>query len=132
VPDKKLPDSYSPDANILPYGSNLSAPPITLPDVKGFKQEFGLQASNRLSARYEEIKKQYEDLLNVAKDNQMIYSAKYNFVPKVGQTYHLYWTGEEYTLSLIENWKRFKYVGSFKFNADNIWERIDVTDIFSG
>ena len=119
-------------SSLLPYGSSVSAPAITVPDIDLFKNERSTNAKNYFEAALQDLNEKYESLLAVAKDTEMVYSAKYNFVPKVGHTYHLYWTGEEYTLSLIENWKRFQYVCSFKFNADNVWERIDVTDSFSG
>jgi len=122
--DKKL--------SLLPYGSSISAPAITVPDIDLFKNERSTNAKNYFEAALQDLNEKYAGLLALAKDTEMVYSAKYNFVPKVGHTYHLYWTGEEYTLSLIENWKRFQYVCSFKFNADNVWERIDVTDTFSG
>ena len=119
-------------SSLLPYGSNISAPAITVPDIDLFKNERSTNAKNYFEAALQDLNEKYAGLLALAKDTEMVYSAKYNFVPKVGHTYHLYWTGEEYTLSLIENWKRFQYVCSFKFNADNVWERIDVTDTFSG
>lgn len=121
----KKPDNYTDEANILPYGSNISAPAITIPDVGNFKDERSTNAKNYFETALQDLNDKYAGLLELAKDSEMVYSAKYNFVPKVGHVYHLYWTGEEYTLSLIENWKRFQYVGSFRFNADNVWERED-------
>ena len=120
----KKPDNVSDDAGILPYGSNVGAPSIVLPDTDLFKTERGGNASNYLNEKLEEIKHQYEELKKLAEDTSIVYNAHYNFIPKVGKVYHLYYTGEKYTLSLIENWDRFEFVGSFRFTSDNVWERV--------
>jgi hypothetical protein len=123
----KRPDNFSKDANILPYASNISAPPITLPDVSGFRQTYSHKASSTLSARYEELKREYEKLMALAEDNNKIYNAKYNFIPVVGQIYHLYNTGNEYLLSMIEpsRWKLYEFTGSYRHTTDSVWERIE-------
>jgi hypothetical protein len=120
----KKPDNFSEDANILPYGSNVSAPAITLPDTDTFKSDRGANARNYLEERLEKIKREYEELVELANVTETIYKARYNFVPKVGQVYHLYWTGTEHTLSMIENWERFEYHGSYLFTSDNVWEKV--------
>lgn len=120
-----VPDNYSENAHILPYGSNNSAPAITLPDTALFKSERGTNAANYFQGKLEDLNKQFEELKRLAEDTERVYNAKYNFVPRVGHTYHLYWTGEEYLLSMIENWNRFEHRGAYRFNADNIWERVN-------
>lgn len=120
-----VPDNYSENANILPYGSNTSAPAIVLPDTDLFKSERGNNAANYFKGKLDDINKQYQELKRLAEDTERVYNAKYNFVPRVGQVYYLYYTGEEYILSMIENWARFKYLGSYRFTADNVWEKHD-------
>ena len=60
----------------------------------------------------------------LAKYTDLVYNSRYNFVPRVGQIYHLYYTGEYYLLSMIEpeRWDKHTFVASFRFTADNIWE----------
>lgn len=121
-----VPDSYSENAHILPYGSNASAPAIVLPDTALFKSERGANAGNFFTQKLDEINSEYNRLVALANDTELVYNSKYNFVPRVGQTYHLYCTSpQEYILSMIEpeSWDKFKHMGSFLFTADNTWER---------
>lgn len=122
-----VPDNYSENAHILPYGSNASAPAIVLPDTELFRSERGANAGNYFKQRLDEINEQYQRLVELANDTELVYNAKYNFVPRVGHTYHLYDTGENLILSMIEPelWGRFTHKGSYRFTADNTWERQD-------
>ena len=122
-----VPDNYSENAHILPYGSNSSAPAIVLPDTALFKSERGANAGNFFTQKLEEINSEYNRLVALANDTELVYNSKYNFVPKVGQVYHLYNTGSDLVLSMIEPWKwdTYEFVGSFRFTADNTWEKQD-------
>lgn len=122
-----VPDNYSENAHILPYGSNNSAPAIVLPDTELFKTERGANAGNYFTQKLDEINAEYQRLVDLANDTDVVYNSKYNFVPRVGQTYHLYNTGSELVLSMIEPWKwdTYEFVGSYKFTADNTWEKQD-------
>lgn len=102
----------------------MSAPAITVPDVMQFKNDRSNNASNFFAAQMEKLNREYQELLALANDTELVYNARYNFIPKVGQVYHLYWTGEDHLLSLIENWKQFDYIGSYRFTVDNIWEKV--------
>lgn len=127
---KKKPDNVADKPNILPYGSNVSAPAIVLPDVGGFKTGRGIEAQHHLESKLEEIKEEYYKLAKLARDTQLVYQAKFNFVPIVGEVYHLYNTGNEYILSLIEpeKWNRFKYIGSYRLETDSVWRDADDTE----
>lgn len=120
-----VPDNYSENAHILPYGSNNSAPAIVLPDTALFKSERGANAGNYFTQKLDEINAEYQRLVDLANDTDIVYNSKYNFVPRVGQTYHLYNTGEHLILSMIAPWEwdTYEFVGSFRFTADNTWER---------
>jgi len=120
----KRPDSFSEDANILPYGSNISAPQIVIPDVDTFKNERGVNAANYFKGRIDALQKEYDEIVRLAKETELVYNARYNFIPRVGTVYHLYWTGTDHILSMIENWDRFEFVGSFVFTADNVWQKV--------
>ncbi len=108
----------------LPYASNVSGPSISVPDVGKFKERVPL-ANHHLHRRLEELKNEYNDLLSLAIDTELCYNAKYNFIPIVGETYYLYWTGEEYLLSLIEpeRWDKYEFSGAFIHGTNNTWER---------
>jgi hypothetical protein len=53
--------------------------------------------------------------------------ASHNFEPTSGEIYHLYKkeSGEEF-LSLIspEQWKKFDFIGSYRFLSDGRWELV--------
>ena len=124
---KKKPDNVADAPNILPYGSNVSAPAIVLPDVGGFKTGRGIEAKHHLEGKLEEIKQEYYRLAKLAEDTQLVYQARFNFVPIVGETYHLYYTGTEYILSLIEpeRWNRYEFIGSYRLETDSVWKYVD-------
>jgi len=108
----------------LPYASNVGGPAIDVPDTGKFKERIPL-ANHHLHQRLEEIKKEYYSLLALANDTELCYNAKYNFIPIVGETYYLYYTGNEYMLSLIEpeRWNLYEYVGAFVHETNNTWKR---------
>lgn len=122
----RKPDRVADNPMILPYGSNVGAPAITVPNVGKFKERVPL-ANHHLHQRLEEIKKEYNELLELAQSTELCYNSKYNFIPIVGETYYLYWTGSEYMLSLIEpdRWDRYKFVGAFVHETNNTWRRQD-------
>ena len=112
---------------LLPYGGEISAPAITLPDTELFQSERGSLAKNYFENKLALLNEEYNRLVELAEDNQMIYQAQYNFVPRVGQTYHLYRIESgKITLSLIEPqaWNK-EYLGSYEFTADSIWKKVD-------
>lgn len=110
---------------LLPYGSNVSAPAIQLPDTDLFRTERGANASKYFEERLNQLNREYEELVEAARQTEMVYRATYNFVPKVGHIYYLYDAENGYMLSLIENWTRYECIGSYRFTADNIWDRVN-------
>lgn len=110
----------------LSYGSNLSAPAISLENVSGWKQANVEQANTNFKTRFDEIKEELERLVNEVKINELVYSAKYSFIPVMGQPYHLYKKADGSTfLSLVppNTWKQ-EYLGSFKLDTDHKWFKI--------
>jgi len=116
--------------NLLPFGITSSAPAITLPDTELFKSERGVNAGNYFEEKFRQLNEEYDRLVMLAKYTDLVYNSKYNFVPKVGQIYHLYNTGKCYMLSMIEPelWSKYPFVASFRFTADNVWEMVEQTD----
>jgi len=110
--------------NLLPYGITSSAPTISLCDTDFFKSERGVNAKNFFKDKIVQLNQEYDRLISLAKYTDLVYNSKYNFIPKVGKVYHLYHTGEYHMLSMIEpeRWDKYRFVASFKFTADNIWE----------
>ena len=113
--------------NLLPYGISSNAPAISLPDTDLFKSERGANAGQFFEDKLRQLNDEYDRLVLLAKQTDIVYNSRYNFVPRVGQIYHLYNTGEYYLLSMIEpeRWDKYEFVASFRFTADNIWEMQD-------
>lgn len=112
--------------NLLPYGIIPSAPAIQLPNVDLFKRNKSRTVQNHFETKFDEIKRRYEELLREVHINDLIYSAKYSFVPLVGKIYHLYQTNNGYILSLIEpeKWDKYTFMGSFRLASTDIWEKV--------
>ena len=75
---------------LLPYGTTSSAPSIVLPDTALFLSERGSLTKNYFENAVEQLNREYDAIRNLAELNELAYSASYNFVPRVGQIYHLY------------------------------------------
>lgn len=114
-------------ASKLSYGSNVGAPVIHPDDVAGWKIGAVQTANRYFESRFEEIKKEYERLVEEFHWTDVVYRAKYNFQPVVGNIYHLY-IGEdgEPFLSIISpnEWdNKINFIGSFKLNSESKWEK---------
>ena len=112
---------------LLPYGDNNAAPPIELPDTKLFQTERGSLARNYFENKLDLLNKEYLELVELSKLNEMLYNADYNFVPRVGVTYHLYRIECGKTIiSLIEphQWNK-DHLGSFVYTADSVWKPLE-------
>ena len=71
---KKKPDQVADNPSILPYGSNVGAPVIKPNDLTSFKQEKILKTNTYFKSKYEEIKKEYQDLIDSYEWNKLIYN----------------------------------------------------------
>lgn len=114
---------------LLPYGLNSNVPAITLPDTDLFNNERGSLARNYFENKLELLNREYQNLVNLAMENEIIYNAEYNFVPRVGVVYHLYDINGKILLSLIapHEWDK-KYLGSYEFTADSVWKKVDIEE----
>ena len=113
-------------ASQLTYGSNLGAPAIKLEDVDGWKSSQALSANKYFSEKFEELKKEFDLMLEDVYWNDMVYRSDYSFIPVIGEVYHLYErsNGKNF-LSLISpsSWN-LKHLGSFKLDSDKKWNKI--------
>jgi hypothetical protein len=122
----RKPDNVADNPGLLPYGSNIGAPSIKIDNVDGWKKSNVFKVNKELNTRFEELKNQYQKLIEEYEWNQLVYSAHYNFEPIIGETYHLYRNNDKIFLSLIkpEEWK-LEYLGSFKLDSNNKWNKLD-------
>jgi hypothetical protein len=124
----KKPDMVADNPQSLPYPTNVGAPAFTVPDVLKHKNERGTNAIHYLESKFDQLKQEYFKLVQTAEDTELVYNAKYAFIPVVGKVYHLYvGADEKLFLSIIEP-ERVPYwecKGSFKFTPDNVWQRVN-------
>ena len=129
---KKYPDNVVYDeekgfnSNILPYGTNVGAPAIKMEDISTWKSISVNKVNKQLSSKFNELKEEYQKLVEEYKWNDLVYKSKFNFEPVIGDTYHLYYDGNGYIfLSLItpSEWNR-THIGSFTLNSERKWIKI--------
>jgi len=110
----------------LTYASNVGAPAIRLEDVGGWKQIQAQNANKIFTKKYEEIKDEFKKLVDEVSWNEFVYSAIYNFVPVIGETYYLYEKkdGSPF-LSLIAptEWS-MKFLGATRLESNNKWIKL--------
>tara|TARA_R110002051_G_scaffold159536_2_gene230892 strand:- start:6446 stop:6865 length:420 start_codon:yes stop_codon:yes gene_type:complete len=118
------------DAALKPYATSVGAPVITTQDTVSWKNRNIHQVNKQVAAKYKELKAEFDGLMEQFEYNNLVYSASFNFEPIVGFTYYLYRNAsEEAFLSVIAPDEcNFDYIGTFKLNADKIWQKIKNTD----
>lgn len=114
------------DASLKRYATNVGAPVIKTTDTIAWKNRSINKLNHKVQTRYQEIKAQYEQLIQEYEYNNLIYSAKFAFEPIIGEIYHLYKRANDETfLSIIAPEQcSFNSLGSFRLNADQIWEKL--------
>ena len=128
----ELPDNvvYSDEngynASQLPYSTSIGAPVIKMDDVVSWKSRGISNVNKEFENRFNELKFQYDKLIEEFEWNELIYNAKFTFEPVIGETYHLYRDSNlVYFLSLISplEWNK-EHIGTFKLNSEKKWIHI--------
>jgi hypothetical protein len=125
--EKKMPDSFVENRLSKRYPTEVGGPKFEPDNISLFKIEKTSKIKKYYSSRFEEMTKEYEKLMSEIQMNERLYTASHNFEPTTGEIYHLYKkkSGEEF-LSLIspEQWKKFDFIGSYRFLSDGRWEKV--------
>ncbi|APQ18602.1 DUF2452 domain-containing protein [Maribacter hydrothermalis] len=114
------------DAALKPYATSVGAPVITPTDTIAWKNRSINKINHKYKTKYLELKAEYETMMQEFQYNKLVLNATISFEPIVGELYHLYKkeNGESF-LSIIEPEQcKFNFIGSFYFNADQIWEKL--------
>ena len=115
------------NANVLPYATSLGAPTIRVDDVVSWKSRGIDNVNKELGNKFNELKSQYEKLMQEYEWNELVYSAKFSFEPVIGEIYHLYRDAAGVNfLSLIgpNEWNK-EHIGTFKLNSDKKWMHVE-------
>lgn len=110
----------------LTYGSNVGAPAIKVDDIKGWKSNQAREVNKQFKSKYEELKAEFQKLVDEVNWNELVYSSSYSFIPIIGEEYHLYiGKNDNLFLSLISpnEWNQ-QHVGSFKLDSTQKWIKI--------
>ena len=127
--EKEKPDNivYSKEsgynANILPYGTSVGAPVIKINDVVSWKNRGISNVNKEFENKFNELKIQYQMLMEEYEWNELVYNAKFSFEPVIGGIYHLYIAEDHtYFLSLIspQEWNK-EHIATFRLNSDKKW-----------
>lgn len=114
------------DASLKPYGTNASAPAIKPLNTATWRNDGVDKVNKQFKSKFDELRKEYQEMMEQFEYNDLIYNAKFSFEPIVGELYHLYNSkSEEPFLSIIApDQCNFKHLGSFRLNSQKMWEKI--------
>ena len=111
------------NASLLSYSTNVGAPVIRVDDVVSWKSRGISTVNKEFENKFNELKMQYENLMQEFEWNELVYNAKFSFEPVIGEIYHLY-ANEDGTKSLSviapNEWNK-EHLGTFKLNSDKKW-----------
>ena len=115
------------NASILPYASNVGAPAIVTEDTNAWKHRNINKANKQIKMKYLELKAEYDKVMQSLEYNNLVYSAKFNFEPIIGETYFLYRnkSNEPFLSIIAPSDCNFDYVGSFYLNSEKLWVKIE-------
>jgi hypothetical protein len=131
-------DIYHKQMSVLPYASSIGGV-VVRPTKEGVIRHQALQAmEEQTNMQLDQIREQIELLARQAQEivkrkelSLMIYEAKLNFRPVIGQVYHLYQRNDDtYLLSMVspKEWGGagpFKaFISSAKLLADHTWAEV--------
>ena len=116
------------DAALKPYGTSANSPVIKPTNTASWTAD-GIRRTNKiLKGKFDEVRKEYEALMEKFHYNEMLYNAKFGFEPIFGEIYHVYNNKKnEHFLSIIapDQWD-LEYLGSFRLNTDKMWEKVEL------
>jgi hypothetical protein len=115
------------NSRLMTYGTNVGAPAIKIDNIVSWKSRNISAVNKEFENKFNELKIQYEKLLQEFENNELVYNSTFSFEPVIGEIYHLY-RGEDGInfLSLISplEWNK-EHLGTFQLNSDKKWVSID-------
>lgn len=127
---KKYPDNIVYNEDTGKFDANTKQYPTTVGSQKFdpivIDKSESLKADKYFNSRLNELKREYESLIDEYQNTKLVYESEYNFQPIVGETYHLYEkkNGNVF-LSIIhpDEWRQ-KYLGSYLLLNNGVWEKL--------
>jgi hypothetical protein len=109
--------------SLLPYAGHIGSPVIKVEDTSHFKQKQVTKFNNFVDKKFEELKKQIDELSELYQLNEFIFGLELRFEPLIGETYHVYQNeNSKNFLSMIAPHEcNFLYICSVSLNTDGQW-----------
>ena len=115
---------------LLPYGTEPSFPSIEMTYTVEWDGHLASKARDTITARAEEIKTDYTELTELAKDTEFVNGIEKRFDVQVGKDYYVYETEKSGKfVSIVEphEWTTStqpdQYHGWFRLSPDGTWVR---------
>jgi len=120
-------DTEKYDASLKPYGTSASSPVIKPLNTATWRNDGVQRVNKQFKSKFEEVRKEYEELIKKFQFNDLVYNSKFSFEPNIGEVYHLFNNRKkESFLSIISpDQCNFDHLGSFRLNTDKMWEKIE-------
>jgi len=113
--------------SLLPYPSHVGSPVIVPENIVAWKAPNVHKANQEFKAKYDEIRAEFDKLIEEYEWTETIYKSIFNFEPIVGEVYYLYLNNKGLRfLSLIKpnEWNR-ECLGSYRFETSRKWKKLD-------
>lgn len=110
-------------ASLLTYPTNVGAPLIKVDNLVDWKSRGIDNVNKQFESKFNELKRQYENLIKEYEWNELVYNSKFSFEPVIGEIYYLYRGDDGINfLSLIspQEWNK-EHIGTFQLNSDKKW-----------
>ena len=115
---------------LLPYGTDPSFPAVTVTYTEEWDGHLASKARDTITARAEEIKDDYQDLTELAKDTEFVNAIEKRFDVQVGKDYYVYESpksGKFVSIIAPHEWTTStqpdQYHGWFRLSPDGTWVR---------
>ena len=119
-------DTQQYNAALIPYATSASSPVIKPLNTATWRNDGVDRVNKQFKSKFDELKKEYEAMMEQFEYNDLVYNAKFNLEPIIGEVYYLYNDkNEESFLSIIQpDQCNFNYLGSFRLNSQKMWEKL--------
>ena len=109
--------------SLLPYAGHIGSQVIKVEDTSNFKQKQVTKFNNFVDKKFEELKKQIDELSELYQLNEFIFGLELRFEPLIGETYHVYQNenSKNYLSMIAPHECNFLYICSVSLNTDGQW-----------
>ena len=83
-------DTQQYNAAMIPYATSASYPVIKPLNTATWRNDGVDRVNKQFKSKFDELRKEYEEMMEQFTYNDLVYNAKFNFEPIIGEIYHLY------------------------------------------